>query len=101
MFSEMDTDAFLAFVKAHQRVLQQQAEIDALGRRGVLRKQGKTHAPRWRHVLLHILRHCRRAVSLGFHTFGKGGSLSQGHGPAGASRKRPEQSEVEACRAVE
>jgi hypothetical protein len=69
MFSEMDTDAFLAFVKAHQRVLQQQAEIDALWRRGVLRKQGKTHAPRWRHALLHILRHCRRAVSLGFHTF--------------------------------
>jgi hypothetical protein len=69
MFSEMDTDAFLAFVKAHQRVLQQQAEIDARWRRGVLRKQGKTRAPRWRHALLHILRHCRRAVSLGFHTF--------------------------------
>jgi len=69
MFSEMDTDAFLAFVKAHQRVLQQQAEIDALWRRGVLRKQGKTHAPRWRHALLHILRHGRRAVSLSWHTF--------------------------------
>ena len=69
MFSEMDTDAFLAFVKAHQRALQQQAEMDALWRRGVLRKQGKTHAPRWCYALLYILRHCRRAVSLGFHTF--------------------------------
>jgi len=68
MFSEMDTDAFLAFVKEHQRVLQQQAAIDALWRRGVLRKQGRTHAPRWRHALLHILRHCRRVVSLGFQT---------------------------------
>ena len=69
MFSEMDTDAFLAFVKAHQRALQQQAEMDALWRRGVLRQQGTTHAPRWRYALLHILRHCRRAVSLGFHAF--------------------------------
>jgi hypothetical protein len=68
MFSEMDTDAFLTVVKEHQRALQQQAEIDALWRRGVLRKQGKTHAPQWRHTLLHLLRHCRRAVSLGFHT---------------------------------
>jgi hypothetical protein len=68
MFSEMDTEAFLAFVKAHQRALQQQAEIDALWRRGVLRKQGKTHAPRRRLALLHSLRHCLRAVSPGFHT---------------------------------
>jgi hypothetical protein len=69
MFSEMDIDALLAFVKAHQRDLQQQAEMDALWRRGILRKQGNTHAPRWRYALLHILRHGRRAVSLGFHTF--------------------------------
>ena len=68
MFSEMDTEVFLALVKAHQRALQQQAEIDALWRRGVLRKQGKTHAPHWRHALLYILRHCRQAVSLGCHT---------------------------------
>jgi hypothetical protein len=68
MFSEMDTDAFLAFVKEHQRVLQHQAELDALWRRGALRKQGKTHAPRWRHALWHILRQCQRAVSLGCHT---------------------------------
>ena|GEM_PF-2245177 len=69
MFSEMDTDTFLALVNAHQRELQQQAEMDALWRRGGLRQQGKTHAPRWRQALLHIFRHCRRAVSLGFHTF--------------------------------
>ena len=68
MFSEMDTDTFLALVKAHQRELQQQAEMDALWRRGVLRQQGKTHAPRWHHAPLHIIRHCRRAVSLGFQT---------------------------------
>jgi hypothetical protein len=68
MFSEMDTDAFLAFTKAQQRALQQQAEIDALRRQGVLRKQGQTHAPRWRHALWHLLRHCRRAMSLGFQT---------------------------------
>src|SRR5882672_11134661 len=68
MFSEMDTDTFLAFAKAHQRDLQRQAELDALWRQGMLRKQGKTHVPRQRHTLLHILRHCRRAVSLGFHT---------------------------------
>jgi hypothetical protein len=68
MFSELDTDAFLAFVKEHQRVLQQQAELDALWRRSVLRKRGKTHAPRWRHALGPILRQCQRAVSLGYHT---------------------------------
>jgi hypothetical protein len=68
MFAEMDTYAFLAFTKAHQRDLQQQAEIDALWSRGVLRQQGKTHASRRRHTLLHILRHCRRAMSLGFQT---------------------------------
>ena len=68
MFSEMDTEVFLALVKAHQRALQQQAEIDALWRRGVLRKQGKTHVPRRRLALLHSLRHCLRAMSLGFHT---------------------------------
>jgi len=67
MFSEMDTEVFLAFVKAHQRALQQQAEIDALWRRGVLRKH-ETYAPRRCHALLHSLRHCLRAVSLGFHT---------------------------------
>ena len=68
MFSEIDTETFLTFVKEHQRALQQQAEMDALWRRGVLRKQGQTHAPQWRHVLLHMIRHCRRAVSLGFQT---------------------------------
>ena len=68
MFSEMDSEAFLVFVKNHQRALQQQAEIDALWRRGVLQKQGKTHAPRGRHALMHILRYCRQAVSLGWHT---------------------------------
>jgi hypothetical protein len=68
MFSELDTDAFLALVKTHQREIQQQAEIDALWRRGVLRQQDKTHAPRWRPALWHIIRHCRRAVSLGFQT---------------------------------
>jgi hypothetical protein len=68
MFSEMDTDTFLAFAKAHQRALQQQAAIDALWRQGILRQQGKTHVSRRRHTLLHIIRHCRQAVSLGFHT---------------------------------
>jgi hypothetical protein len=68
MFSDMDTDTFLALAKAHQRALQQQAEIDALWRREVLRQQGQTHGPRRRLALLHSLRHCLRAVSLGFHT---------------------------------
>ena len=44
MFSEMDTDTFLAFVKAHQRVLQQQAELDALWRRASCGSRAKhTH----------------------------------------------------------
>jgi hypothetical protein len=68
MFSEMDTDTFLALAKTHQRELQQQAELDALRRRAVLRKQGKTHVPPRRLALLHLLRHGLRAVSLGFHT---------------------------------
>jgi hypothetical protein len=68
MFSEMDTDTFLALAKAHQRALQQQAEIDALWRREVLGQQGQTHEPRRRLALLRSLRHCLHAVSLGFHT---------------------------------
>ena len=36
MFSEMDTDAFLAYAKAHHRNLVQQAERDALRRRECL-----------------------------------------------------------------
>ena len=68
MFSEMDTDAFLALAKAHQRALQQQAEMDALWRREVRRKQDQTHVPRRRLALLPSLRHGLRAVSLGFYT---------------------------------
>jgi hypothetical protein len=68
MFSEMDTDAFLALAKAHQRALQQQAEMDALWRREVRRKQGQTHVPRRRLALLPSLRRCLRAVSLGCYT---------------------------------
>ena len=39
MFSEMDTDTFLALVNVRQRELQQQAKMDTLWRRGVLRQQ--------------------------------------------------------------
>jgi hypothetical protein len=52
MFSEMDTDTFLALAKAHQRALLQQAEMDALWRREVRRKQDQTHVPRRRLALL-------------------------------------------------
>ena len=64
MFSEMDTDAFLAYAKAYHRDLVQQAETDALRRRAVLQKQSK--APRLqRHLaLLRSIRHCWCAARL-------------------------------------
>jgi len=68
MFSELDTDAFLAYAKAHHRALLQQAEMDALRRRAVLQKQGKAPKSRRRPALLRILRHCQRAVHMRGHT---------------------------------
>lgn len=41
MFSELDTDAFFAYAKAHHRDLVQQAEMDALRRRAA-RLRGHT-----------------------------------------------------------
>ena len=68
MFSELDTDAFLAYAKAHHRDLVQQAEMDALRRRAVLPKQDKAPRPRHRPALLRGLRHCWRAVRLRCYT---------------------------------
>ena len=68
MFFEMDTDAFLAYAKAHHRDLVQQAEMDALRRRAVLQKQGKAPRPRRYPALLSSIRHCQRAVRLRGHT---------------------------------
>ena len=68
MFSELDTDAFLAYAKAHHRDLVQQAEMDALRRRAVLQKQDKAPRPRHRPALLRSLRQCWRAVRLRGHT---------------------------------
>jgi len=68
MFSEMDTDAFLAYAKAHQRDLVQQAEIDALRRRAVRRQQGKAHQSQLRQALLRSLRYCGRTARLRGHT---------------------------------
>ena len=45
MFSELDTDAFFAYAKAHHRDLVQQAEMDALRRRAALQKQDKAPRP--------------------------------------------------------
>ena len=68
MFSEMDTDAFLAYAKAHHRNLVQQAERDALRRRAVLRKQGKAPRLQRRLALRRSLRHCWYAVRVRCHT---------------------------------
>ena len=68
MFSEMDTDAFLAYAKAHHRDLVQQAEMDALRRRAILQKQDEAPRPQLRPALLRLLRHYRRAVRLRGHT---------------------------------
>jgi hypothetical protein len=51
MYSEMDTDAFLAYAKAHHIAFLQQAEIAALQQRGVPRQQGKAQPPRHRPTL--------------------------------------------------
>ena len=63
MFSELDTDAFLAYAKAHHQDLVQQAARDAL-RRMALQKQNKAPRPRHRLALRHSIRHGWRAVRL-------------------------------------
>jgi hypothetical protein len=68
MFSEMDTDAFLAYAKAHHRDLVQQAEMDALRRRAPLQKQDKAPRPLHRPALLRSIRHCWRAARLQCYT---------------------------------
>ena len=68
MFSEMDTDAFLAYAKAHRRDLVQQAEMDALRRCAVLQKQGKARSIRRHLTLLRSTRYCQRAVCVRCHT---------------------------------
>jgi hypothetical protein len=64
MFSELDTDAFFAYAKAHHRDLVQQAERDALRRCAVLQKQGKASRSRRRPALRRSLKHGQRAVRL-------------------------------------
>ena len=64
MYPDLDTEAFLAYAKAHHQELIQQAKMDALRRSAVLRQQGRAPKPRQRPVLRHMLRHCRRAVRL-------------------------------------
>ena len=64
MFSELDTDAFLAYAKAHHQDLVQQAARDALRRRMALQKQNKAPRPRHRLALRHSIRHGWRAVRL-------------------------------------
>ena len=43
MYPDLDTEAFLAYAKAHYQELLQQAKIDALQRSGVLRQHGRAH----------------------------------------------------------
>ena len=64
MYPDLDTEAFLAYAKAHHQELLQQTKIAALQRSGVLRQQGRAHQPRQRPALWHMLRHCWRAVHL-------------------------------------
>ena len=64
MYPDLDTEAFLAYAKAHHQELIQQAKMDALQRSGVLRQQDRAHQPRHRPALRHMLRHCWRAVRL-------------------------------------
>ena len=64
MYSDLDTEAFLAYARAHHQELIQQARIAALQRSGVLRQQARAHKPRHRPALWHRLRHCQRAVRL-------------------------------------
>ena len=68
MYPDLDTEAFLAYAKAHHQELIQQAKIDALQRSGVLRQQGRAYQPRQRPALRHMLRHCQRAVYLSCQT---------------------------------
>ena len=68
MFSELDTDAFFAYAKAHHRDLVQQAEMEALRRRMALQKQANALRPRHRLALWRSIRHCQRAVCLRSYT---------------------------------
>jgi hypothetical protein len=64
MFSELDTDAFFAYAKAHHRDLVQQAESDALRRCAVLQTQGKAARSQRLPALWRSSRHGQRAGRL-------------------------------------
>jgi hypothetical protein len=68
MFSELDTDAFFAYAKAHHRDLVQQAEMDALRRHATIQKPDKAPRPLHRLALLRSIRHYRRAARLRCYT---------------------------------
>ena len=67
MYSELDTDTFLAYAKAHHRGLVQQAARDALRRCAVLQKQGTASRSRRHPVPLRSFKHGQRAVRMCCH----------------------------------
>jgi len=68
MYPDLDTDAFLAYAKAHHQELIQQAKIDALQRSGVLWQQARAHQSRHCLALWHMCRHCWCVARLGVQT---------------------------------
>ena len=102
MFSELDTDAFFAYAKAHHRDLVQQAERDALRRRAVLQKQGKASRSRHRPALLRSLRHGRRAVRMRCQTLWQRWVLRRKDmGERASLATAQNEQRLRACRAVE
>ena len=102
MFSDMDTEAFLAFAKAHQRAILQQAAMDALGRSGVVRRRGqmltRQRYSRW----LHVMRQCARACTLRCSTLQQARVLvAQAWTNEELSWESTTSRGVRACRAVE
>ena len=102
MFSELDTDAFLAYAKAHHRDLVQQAAMDALRRRTALQQQGKAPRPRHRLALLHSLRHVlARCASARLYALAEVGPGRKDMGERAPRAPAQNEQRLRACRAVE
>lgn len=102
MYFDMDTDHLLALAKVHHRAILQQAELDALWRRGVVRQKAPGSGLRRFPGFLQLLRQCWRACSLRCGTLPQRRlSVARVLANQGRARESTASRGVRACRAVE
>ena len=102
MYSDLDTEAFLAYAKAQHQERIQWAQLDALQLSGVLRQQSRAHRSRHDSALRHMCRSCRRAVRVRCQALWQRlGRRLKGKSEWAALASAQNKQRFRACRAVE